>query len=317
MMELAIEQARLCVSEPGRASPSPLVGAVVANPDGVLIDKAFRGEINAGEHAEYTLLEKKLKDARLVGSTLYTTLEPCTERNQPKRACVKRVIARRFKRVFIGVLDPNETVLGKGQRELLAAGIEVALFYHDLSNEIEEMNREFTWFHTDARPLKSSMVAPVLPSAPTSTVTASRSTNPSPDEAARRAREVENDPSQWTLVEGYPPGTGYASTLYGATTPVRIPLRRASLIVRRLDETSVGIFNTGPGDACDIRISVTGGVGQLGEQQQWQYLEARKGIRVPMRAEPAPFLTALKVLVEWEDTEEKRNRHEGHIPADF
>lgn len=147
MMELAIEQARQSVSEPGRVSPK--VGAVVVGPNGKVLGKAYRGELKLGEHAEYTLLERKLKDATLAGSTLYTTLEPCTERNNPKRPCVKRVIARKFRRVVIGVLDPNENVLGKGQIELRKAGIEVAFFDHDLMSQIEEMNRDFTWFHDD------------------------------------------------------------------------------------------------------------------------------------------------------------------------
>lgn len=338
-MELAIAQARLSINEPGRESP--WVGAVVVGTDGVLIDKAYRGELGLGEHAEYTLLEKKLKTATLAGSTLYTTLEPCTERNDPKRPCVHRVIERKFKRVFIGTLDPNRAVLGVGVLELRDAGIAVEFFDDDLMSELEELNREFNRLHRNPGPKASQVdtagsikptsssssaadsqqslsitAVPAPRSTLASTVTADWSTNPSPDEVARRAREVENDPSKWTLVEGYPPGTGYSPNLYGATTPVRLPLRRASLIVRRIDETSVGIFNTGPGDACDIRMSVTAGAVQLGEQQQWQYLEARKGIRVPMRAEHAPFQTVLKVLVEWEDTEEKRNRHEGHIPAD-
>lgn len=139
-MRLAVDIARKCMSEGDRITPK--VGAVIAQ-NGTVIQSAFRGELTPGEHAEFTLLERKCPDIVLSGSTVYTTLEPCTTRNEPKIPCVDRLVRRKVARVVIGMLDPDVRIRGNGILTLRRANIRVDLFPPELMTEIEELNRNF------------------------------------------------------------------------------------------------------------------------------------------------------------------------------
>ncbi len=145
LMEKAIAVMKQSVNEPradGKASP--LVGAVLVQRDGT-VDTAFRGQLRQGDHAEYTLLERKHRHEPLDGSFLFATLEPCAPgaRNHPKLACAERIVNARIAEVWVGIEDPDPTVDRQGIRYLQQHGIKVRLFDRDLQEQIREANKEF------------------------------------------------------------------------------------------------------------------------------------------------------------------------------
>ena len=104
-MRIAIQEARLAMIE----NEIP-VGAVLVKND-KLIAQAHNQPINKNDptaHAEIQLLRKagkQLENYRLVGSTLYVTLEPCA-------MCFGAMIHARIERIVFGALDPTTGVCG-------------------------------------------------------------------------------------------------------------------------------------------------------------------------------------------------------------
>jgi len=138
--------------------------------DGKVLTKAHRGEHpKPKSHAEYIALEEKLSDDLVAGSTVYTTLEPCTTRKHPKIPCARRIIERRVACVVIGMLDPNPDISGKGWQLLREAGIKIRVFDDDLMQICEEMNREFIRAHKE-----NKTAAKPISGADTATMTAAR-----------------------------------------------------------------------------------------------------------------------------------------------
>jgi pyrimidine deaminase RibD-like protein len=122
----------------------PYVGVVVVK-DGNVIATGFRGETGKGDHGEFCALKKLNADVDnvdLSGCTVYTTLEPCTERKTGKTPCATRLISRKVARVVYGLADKDESVYG--HHSLVEAGIEVWLFPNDLMPELHSLNKEWS-----------------------------------------------------------------------------------------------------------------------------------------------------------------------------
>lgn len=145
LMELAVKVMHDSVVEhrpDGKASP--LVGTVLWRPDGSIVT-ACRGELRDGDHAEFTLLERKHRDVAVSDGVLFATLEPCAPgaRKPPKCSCAERIAVARIKTLYVGIEDPDPTVDRKGIKYLQDNGVEVRMFERDLQEQIRAANREF------------------------------------------------------------------------------------------------------------------------------------------------------------------------------
>ena len=103
------------------------------------------GVVGDDDHAEFRALANVKNRALLREATVYTTLEPCTHhvRTKPLEACTELLVAAQVRKVFVGILDPNQGVCGKGVVELQKCDIEVELFPHDLAHHIRNENERF------------------------------------------------------------------------------------------------------------------------------------------------------------------------------
>ncbi len=142
-MQMAIDEMKKSIPEireDGKISPK--VGAVLVFPDGS-VETAHRGELRNGNHAEFTLLERKCVGKKLDDCILFTTLEPCVERNEPKRGCCKHVISARIKTVYVGKIDFDPTVAGQGNKYMEDRDVDVIMFDREFQKEIDAENAEF------------------------------------------------------------------------------------------------------------------------------------------------------------------------------
>jgi pyrimidine deaminase RibD-like protein len=155
---MAIEEAKKSTSEDDQSHPK--VGAVAVK-HGQLLGKDCRtavmsnGKMN-GQHAEFRL-STTLSGADLDGATIYTTLEPCLNRGDPKVSCVDRLISVKVARVVIGALDPDHR--GNGLRKLAhSPSIEVSLFPAHLRSDARLLIQD--WKEYTEKQQKKSVTNP-------------------------------------------------------------------------------------------------------------------------------------------------------------
>ena len=128
-MRLAVELAWLCPPSDSAYS----VGAVIVAADGTELSRGFSRESDPVVHAEESALAKLGPGApgapdapRLPGATIYSTLEPCSQRKSRPCSCTELIIASGIRRVVIAWREPALFVADCQGCELLEqAGLEV------------------------------------------------------------------------------------------------------------------------------------------------------------------------------------------------
>lgn len=149
-MNQAIALARL---GSGHVNPNPKVGAVIVK-DNRKIGEGYHQRF--GEpHAEINAIRSATESCE--NATLYVTLEPCFHHGKTP-PCVDEIIRKGFKRVVIGMVDPNPKVAGKSIEKLRSNGIEVTL--NVLEAQCRELNPGFIKLVETQKPyvlLKSAM----------------------------------------------------------------------------------------------------------------------------------------------------------------
>ena len=143
-MKLAIEESLKSIPEHSDKA-DPLVGAIVTTKDGEILASAHRGELRVGEHCEFTLIERKLRQLNLSECVLYVTLEPCVDEaiKLPKRDCSTNISKARISTVYIGMRDPNPKVENEGVKFLTGQDIKIIDFPAHLEAEIRQSNAQF------------------------------------------------------------------------------------------------------------------------------------------------------------------------------
>lgn len=116
-MKRAIELAK---KGKGFVAPNPAVGAVILK-DGKLIGEGYHMQYGQA-HAEINAIKSVKSSCK--DATIYVTLEPCSHYGKTP-PCVDAIIKEGFKRVVIGMIDPNPKVAGKSISKLRAHGIDV------------------------------------------------------------------------------------------------------------------------------------------------------------------------------------------------
>ena len=104
----------------------PRVCAIIANEKGQILSRGIHHCKNkascthAEEHALEMLYKRISKESiRLSNCIFFTSLEPCTQRKRFKVPCSHRISSLNFKKICIGMMDPNPDIYGRGIGDIL------------------------------------------------------------------------------------------------------------------------------------------------------------------------------------------------------
>lgn len=105
----------------GYTSPNPAVGAVIVKGEEI-VGRGFHRKAGT-PHAEVNAIRDAGERCR--GAEIFVTLEPCNHMGRTP-PCTRAIVDAGIRRVVIGALDPNPSVIGGGAEFLRSMGIDVA-----------------------------------------------------------------------------------------------------------------------------------------------------------------------------------------------
>ncbi|WP_381805482.1 deaminase [Streptomyces niveus] len=137
-MQRAVDLAVLCPSVTGAFS----VGAVIVGGDGTELASGYSRATGPREHAEEVALARfSPRDLRLAEATIYSSLEPCSQRSASRAPCAQRILEAGIPRVVIAWREPSLFVDDcVGFEQLVAAGVNVTEL-PELAAAAQEVNR--------------------------------------------------------------------------------------------------------------------------------------------------------------------------------
>ncbi|KAK4058592.1 hypothetical protein OIO90_000036 [Microbotryomycetes sp. JL221] len=141
LMKLALSEAQKCIATP----TAFCVGAIITSSSGTILSSGYSRELPGNTHAEQCAIDKIgspiASRPLLEGASLYTTMEPCSERLSGNEPCAQRILKTPIKTVYIGVLEPKDFVADcQGVKLLLDDGRQV--FVVDDAELAQECLRE-------------------------------------------------------------------------------------------------------------------------------------------------------------------------------
>ena len=131
----------------GNTFPNPSVGCCIVM-NGKILAEGFSSKAGCN-HAEINAINLIKEKSILSKCTIYITLEPCSHYGKTP-PCVDTIIKYKFKKVVIGIKDPNDLVNGKGIKKLQKAGVNVMTGI--LKKECTDLHKRFLTHQLKKRP---------------------------------------------------------------------------------------------------------------------------------------------------------------------
>jgi diaminohydroxyphosphoribosylaminopyrimidine deaminase/5-amino-6-(5-phosphoribosylamino)uracil reductase len=135
-LQAAIDLSHLCPA----VETAYAVGAIIVDRHGHEVSRGFSRETDSHVHAEESALVKLTgTGVDLSGSTIYTSLEPCSVRKSRPHPCAELILAAGITRVVLALREPPLFVTCHGIELLQTAGVEV-IEIPELADQVRAIN---------------------------------------------------------------------------------------------------------------------------------------------------------------------------------